>query len=129
MYTESGLNVEVKKENKQSVIVITIPIDEFEANSGLSMTVASTRGIVKTGVMYDGTELFCSVHLGYKLELTPQEHDRLTKEAEQRKIQRAKEVLINAKITDDWLLKSTKKTPVIENYWTQDKKNMPVRVA
>jgi hypothetical protein len=129
MYTESGLNVEVKKEKSQSVIVITIPIDEFEANSGLSMTVASTRGIKYTGCMYNGQELFASIHLGYKLELTPQEHDRLTKEAEQRKIQRAKEVLINAKITDDWLLKSTKKTPVITNYWTQDRNNMPVRVA
>jgi hypothetical protein len=106
-----------------------MPIDEFEANSGLSMTIASTRGIKYTGTMYNGQELFCSVHLGYKLELTPQEHDRLAAIAEERKIQRAKEVLINAKITDDWLLKSTKKTPVIENYWTQDPNNMPVRVA
>jgi hypothetical protein len=129
MRTESGFEVEVIKEGNKQRVRITIDVEEFEANSGLSMTVASTRGIKYTGCMYNNAELFASIHLGYKLQLTPAEHERLTAISNQNKIQRAKEVLINNKIEDDWLLKKTKKTPVIDNYWTQDRTNMPERVA
>jgi hypothetical protein len=129
MQTEQPYIVEVIKENNKQKIRITIDVDEFEANSGLSMTVASTRGIKYSGTMYNNKEMFFSVHCGYKLDLTPQEHERLTNESKQRKIQRAKDILLDNRIEDDYLLRKTKKTPVIDNYWTQDKNNMPVRVA
>lgn len=60
----SKLKVEVKKDGKNDVAIITLPLSKgTPSKSGKTLVVGSTRGNVETGVEYNGGELILGCNL------------------------------------------------------------------